>query len=54
VKAYRLGAGRAGGEIAASVLVDKVNGMIGLLALGIVGAQLSRLGIRDRWWRRSR
>ena len=46
VKAYRLGAGRADAEeIAASVLVDKVNGMIGLLALGIVGAQLSRLGI---------
>jgi glycosyltransferase 2 family protein len=46
VKAYRLGAGRADAEeIAASVLVDKVNGMIGLLALGIVGAHASRLGI---------
>ncbi len=46
VKAYRLGAGRADAEeIAASVLVDKVNGMIGLLALGILGAHASRLGI---------
>jgi len=46
VKAYRLGAGRGDAEqIAASVLVDKVNGMIGLLALGILGASLSRLGI---------
>jgi uncharacterized protein (TIRG00374 family) len=46
VKAYRLGAGRADAEeIAASVVVDKVNGMIGLLALGIVGAHASRLGI---------
>jgi hypothetical protein len=46
VKAYRLGAGRADAEkIAASVLVDKVNGMIGLLALGIFGAHASRLRI---------
>ena len=44
VKAYRLGAGRADAEqIAASVVVDKVNGMIGLLLLGILGAFLSRL-----------
>ena len=46
VKIYRLGAGRADAEqIAASVLVDKVNGMIGLLALGILGAHASQLGI---------
>lgn len=44
VKAYRLGAGRVDAEeIAASVVVDKVNGMIGLLMLGILGAFLSRL-----------
>ena len=44
VKAYRLGAGRADAEqIAASVVVDKVNGMIALLVLGILGAFLSRL-----------
>jgi len=46
VKIYRLGAGRADAEeIAASVIMDKVNGMIGLLALGILGAYFSRLGI---------
>ncbi len=44
VKAYRLGAGRADAEqIAASVVVDKINGMIALLVLGILGAFLSRL-----------
>jgi uncharacterized protein (TIRG00374 family) len=44
VKAYKLGAGRGDAEeIAASVVVDKVNGLIGLLALGIAGAFLSTL-----------
>lgn len=44
VKIYRLGAGRADAEeIAASVIMDKVNGMIGLLALGILGASFSQL-----------
>jgi hypothetical protein len=43
VKAYRLGAGQANAEqIAASVVVDKVNGLIGLLLLGIGGAFLSQ------------
>jgi uncharacterized membrane protein YbhN (UPF0104 family) len=43
VKAYRLGAGQANAEqIAASVVVDKVNGLIGLLLLGIAGAFLSQ------------
>jgi uncharacterized protein (TIRG00374 family) len=43
VKAYRLGAGHANAErVAASVVVDKVNGLIGLLLLGIVGAFLSQ------------
>jgi hypothetical protein len=46
VKAYRLGAGqRDAEEVAASVVVDKVNGMIGLLTLGILGAFSSRLAI---------
>lgn len=43
VKAYRLGAGQANAEqVAASVVVDKVNGLIGLLLLGIAGAFLSQ------------
>jgi len=43
VKAYRLGAGQANAEqVAASVVVDKVNGLIGLLLLGILGAFLSQ------------
>jgi len=51
VKAYRLGAGRPDAEaVAASVLIDKVNGLIGLLLLGLLGAFLSRLEFPKALW----
>jgi hypothetical protein len=51
VKAYRLGAGQPDAEqVAASVFVDKVNGLIGLLILGILGAILSRLDFPKALW----
>lgn len=43
-RAYRLGAGKSdAAAIAASVLVDKVNGLVGLLILGLIGALASPL-----------
>ena len=46
VKIYRLGSGRRDAEeIAASVILDKINGMIALLALGVIGAWQSRIGM---------
>lgn len=44
VKAYRLGVGKLDAEaIAASVMIDKVNGLIGLLGLGIIGIAYTKL-----------
>ena len=44
VKAYRLGVGKLDAEaIAASVMIDKVNGLIGLLGLGIIGVACTKL-----------
>jgi glycosyltransferase 2 family protein len=41
-RAYRLGAGKSdAAAIAASVVVDKVNGLVGLLILGLIGALAS-------------
>ena len=46
VKIYRLGSGRQDAEeIAASVILDKINGMIALLALGVIGAWQSQVGM---------
>ena len=46
VKIYRLGSGRSDAEeIAASVILDKINGMIALLALGVLGAWYSQIGM---------
>lgn len=48
VKAYRLGKGYQDAEIvAASVLLDKVTGLISLLLLGLVGLYLSKLQVHS-------
>jgi len=42
IKAYKLGKGKKDAErIAASVIVDRITGFLGLLAVGLVGALLS-------------
>jgi len=46
VKAYRLGKGHRDAEtVAASLLLDKITGLISLLLLGLIGLYLSRLQI---------
>ena len=51
IKAYQLGRGRIDAEaIAASVILDKVTGLLALLALGVTGALLSTLHLVQPLW----
>lgn len=51
VKAYRLGTAEASAErVAASVLVDKLLGLFGLVPLGLAGALASAGGVPDSLW----
>ncbi len=46
VKAYRLGKGRHNAEqIAASVMIDRITGFLGLLAVAVVGVALNSKGV---------
>lgn len=48
IKAYHLGRGRADAEsIAASVVLDKVTGLLSLIALGLAGALLTTLQLGE-------
>ncbi len=49
VKAYRLGKGRPNAEkIAASVMIDRITGFLGLLAVAVVGLALNSTGVRQQ------
>jgi uncharacterized protein (TIRG00374 family) len=49
VKAYRLGKGRHNAEqIAASVMIDRITGFLGLLAVAVVGVALNSKGVRPQ------
>ena len=49
VKAYRLGKGRQDAEqIAASVMIDRITGFLGLLAVALVGVSLNSTGVRQQ------
>lgn len=49
VKAYRLGKGRQDAEqIAASVMIDRITGFVGLLAVALVGVSLNSTGVRQQ------
>jgi uncharacterized protein (TIRG00374 family) len=49
VKAYRLGKGKHNAEqIAASVIIDRITGFLGLLLVGVVGAALSSTAVRQQ------
>lgn len=49
VKAFRLGRGKPdAGQIAASVVLDRITGLIGLIAVGIGGAIFTSSAIDDR------
>lgn len=49
VKAYRLGKGRPNAEkIAASVMIDRITGFLGLLAVAVIGLALNSTGVRQQ------
>ena len=49
VKAYRLGKGRPNAEqIVASVMIDRITGFLGLLAVAVVGVALNSTGVRQQ------